>query len=109
MYGPRDEAARFSMLLAIPTISAFFGLFAGIELVADKLRRPRPRCDCRGAVIHHRLARATIVVFMRLDKNISFTPFVIYRTASARAGCRRPAVMAQSQGIKNADNAARNR
>ena len=73
----RPEAARFSMLLAIPTISAF-GLFAGI-----KLAREGAQADMSGAVIVAVLsflsAYVAIAFFMRLTQRISFTPFVIYR------------------------------
>ena len=76
---PRDEAARFSMLLAIPTISAF-GLFAGVELVADGAQATKAAAAIVAA-LSFVTAYATIAVFMRLTKNISFTPFVIYRIA----------------------------
>jgi len=75
----RPEAARFSMLLAIPTILAF-GLFAGVDLIRDGA----------GATIAAALivaglslltAFATIAVFMKLTARMSFTPFVIYRIA----------------------------
>ncbi len=73
----RTEAARFSMLLAIPTISAF-GLFAGLELVKDGAD-----ADLAAAAIVAALsffaAYAAIAVFMRLTRSVDFTPFVIYR------------------------------
>ena len=73
----RTEAARFSMLLAIPTIAAF-GLFAGLELA-----REGSGGDMAGAaivaVLSFAVAYATIAFFMRLTRMISFTPFVIYR------------------------------
>lgn len=73
----RAEAARFSMLLAIPTIMAF-GLFAGLDLVRDGAQ-----ANISAALIVAALsfvsAYAAIAVFMRLVQRISFTPFVIYR------------------------------
>lgn len=73
----RPEAARFSMLLAIPTILAL-GSFAGIELV-----REGAQADMAGAAIVAVLsflsAYAAITFLMRLTQKISFTPFVIYR------------------------------
>ena len=73
----RTEAARFSMLLAIPTIAAF-GCFAGLELA-----REGSGGDMAGAgivaVLSFAVAYASIAFFMRLTRMISFTPFVIYR------------------------------
>lgn len=73
----RTEAARFSMLLAIPTIAAF-GLFAAIELARDG-----GGGDMAGAgivaVLSFASAYAAIAFFMRLTRMMSFTPFVIYR------------------------------
>ena len=73
----RKEAARFSMLLAIPTIAAF-GLFAGIELASGG-----DNSDAAGALIVAVLsfiaAFVAIHIFMRMTERMSFTPFVIYR------------------------------
>lgn len=73
----RSEAARFSMLLAIPSISAL-GLFAGIDLVRDGAQ-----AEMAGALIVAVLsffsALAAIAFLMRLTQKISFTPFVVYR------------------------------
>lgn len=73
----RPEAARFSMLLAIPTILAL-GAFAGIEIA-----REGAGADMLSALIVAVLsficAFAAIAVLMRLTRTISFTPFVIYR------------------------------
>lgn len=75
----RGEAARFSMLLAIPTIAAF-GLFAGLKLNAEGAG-----ADMASAAIVAALsfgaALGAIHIFMRLTQKISFTPFVIYRIA----------------------------
>jgi len=79
----RTEAARFSMLLAIPTISAF-GLFAGLELISVGAG-----ASLTGAVIVAVLsflsAYVAILVFMQLTHRMSFTPFVIYRVGLGAA------------------------
>mgnify|MGYP000064791956 CR=1 FL=1 len=73
----RTEAARFSMLLAIPTIAAF-GLFAGLDLVTEGAQATISAAAVVAA-LSFAVAFATIAVFMRLTHSISFTPFVIYR------------------------------
>ncbi|MEM0928777.1 MAG: undecaprenyl-diphosphate phosphatase [Pseudomonadota bacterium] len=73
----RKEAARFSMLLAIPTISAF-GLYAFLDLMS---------ADQKGdlaaglviAVLSFIAALITISVFLKATERFSFAPFVIYR------------------------------
>ena len=75
----RTEAARFSMLLAIPTISAF-GAFAGLELIRDGAGASFAAAGFV-AVLSFAAAYAAIAVFMRLTQRMSFTPFVIYRVA----------------------------
>lgn len=73
----RTEAARFSMLLAIPTIAAV-GLYGGVEIA-----RQGPDGEWRDAAImaaiSFAVAYATIAALMRLTRSVSFTPFVIYR------------------------------
>jgi len=73
----RPEAARFSMLLSIPTIMAL-GAFAALKIVADGAE-----AEARDAVVMAALsfvaAFLTITAFMRLTARISFTPFVVYR------------------------------
>ncbi len=73
----RPEAARFSMLLAIPTILAL-GAFATLEIIRDGAG-----ADMRSALIVGVLsfasAYAAIAVLMKLTRTISFLPFVIYR------------------------------
>lgn len=73
----RAEAARFSMLLAIPTILAVGG-FAGLELATQGTNE-----DIRAAAVVFALsflvAWAVIALFMRYTQRMSFTPFVIYR------------------------------
>lgn len=73
----RAEAARFSMLLSIPTIAAF-GLLAGIELVRSG--ENALQADAVTAmVLSFAAAYASIWVFMSWVNRIGFAPFVIYR------------------------------
>ena len=73
----RTEAARYSMLLAIPTILAL-GFFAGIELYRDGVNASMAAAGIV-AVLSFIAAYAAIAFFMELTKRIDFTPFVIYR------------------------------
>ena len=73
----REEAARFSMLLAIPTILAG-GSFAALELIKDGAEAQIEAALIVG-VLSMLAAFASIAVLMRLTRKISFTPFVIYR------------------------------
>lgn len=73
----RPEAARFSMLLAIPTILAL-GLFAGISIIQDGAGATVSSAAIV-AVLSFLTAYAAIAVLMQLMERISFTPFVIYR------------------------------
>lgn len=73
----RAEAARFSMLLAIPTIAAF-GLFAGLELIGEGAGATTMQAAIVAA-LSFLSAYAAIAVFMRLTRTMSFTPFVVYR------------------------------
>ncbi len=73
----RTEAARFSMLLAIPTILAL-GFFAGVEILREGAGAPGVSAAVV-AVLSFICAFASIAVLMRLTRSISFTPFVIYR------------------------------
>ncbi len=75
----RHEAARFSMLLAIPTISAF-GLFATLKLVSDGAGATMTAAAIV-AGLSFVAAFAAIAVFMRLTRSVDFTPFVLYRIA----------------------------
>jgi len=78
----RAEAARFSMLMAVPVIAAF-GLLAGIELA----RGATPGASLTDGLIVAGLsffaAWAAIAVLMRVVDRIGFLPFVIYRLALA--------------------------
>ena len=73
----REEAARFSMLLAIPAIGAL-GLFAAIEIVRDGAGATMQAAGIVAA-LSFATAYAAIAVLMTLTRKISFTPFVIYR------------------------------
>ena len=73
----RTEAARFSMLLAIPTILAL-GAFAGLDLVTEGAGGTMVQAGVV-AVLSFFSAYASIFVLMRLTQRMSFTPFVIYR------------------------------
>ncbi len=73
----RRDAARFSMLLSIPTIAAA-GLLLGVELV-----RLGELALTRDVVVGGALAFVSafvaIVLMMRWLRHASFTPFVVYR------------------------------
>ena len=80
----RSDAARFSMLMAVPVIAAF-GLLAGIELA----RGADPGASLTDGLVIAGLsfiaALAAIAVLMRVVDRIGFLPFVIYRLALAGA------------------------
>jgi len=73
----RTEAARFSMLLSIPTIAAA-GLLLGVQLARlDELALTRDVLV--GGVLAFGSAFLAIVLMMRWLQHASFTPFVVYR------------------------------
>lgn len=73
----RTDAARFSMLMAIPVIMAA-GTLAGLDIAkAGDIRLTHEAL--LGAVITFFCALAAIALLLRWLKNASFTPFVIYR------------------------------
>jgi len=75
----RTDAARFSLLLSIPTILAA-GLLLGVELI--QLRELALTRDAvLGAVLAFASAWLAIVLMMRWLRHASFTPFVVYRVA----------------------------
>ena len=80
----RSDAARFSMLMAVPVIAAF-GLLAGVELA----RGADPGASLTDGLIIAALsfaaALAAIAVLMKIVDRIGFLPFVIYRLALAGA------------------------
>jgi len=73
----RPEAARFSMLLAIPTIMAF-GLFSAVEL-AEGGDAGRMTDAALVAGLSFVSAYGAIFLFMRMLQRMSLTPFVLYR------------------------------
>ncbi|NBB68812.1 MAG: undecaprenyl-diphosphate phosphatase [Alphaproteobacteria bacterium] len=73
----RTDAARFSMLLSIPTIAAA-GLLLGVELVRlGELALTRDAL--LGAALAFGSALVAIIAMMRWLRHASFTPFVVYR------------------------------
>ena len=78
----RSEAARFSMLMAIPVIAAF-GLLAGIELAQGEAAGASLTDGLIVAGLSFLAAWASIAVLMKLVDRIGFLPFVIYRVALA--------------------------
>lgn len=73
----RQEAARFSMLLSIPTIAAA-GLLAGREIYRSGETVLQSGAVAAGTVAFI-TALASIALFMKWLKRSSLTPFVIYR------------------------------
>ncbi len=75
----RREAARFSMLLSIPTIAAF-GLLAGLDLMSEDA--PIAWQDAGLAIgLSFASAFVSIWFFLKLLERMSLTPFVLYRLA----------------------------
>lgn len=79
----RKEAARFSMLLAIPTILGA-GAAGALELAESGDVTLQADAGI-AAVLSFLAALASIAVFMRLLEKISLTPFVIYRVVLGAA------------------------
>ena len=74
----RTEAARFSMLLSIPTIAAS-GLYLATDLGEGGGTALLPALIV--AALSFAAAYAAIGIFLRLTRSVSYTPFVIYRIA----------------------------
>lgn len=75
----RDEAARFSMLLSIPTIVG-----AGALIVLDLVELGEARVNGQillAAGLAFASALAAIALMMRWLQHASYTPFVVYRCA----------------------------
>lgn len=72
----RTEAARFSMLLSIPTIAAS-GLYLAMDLGGGTPVGPAALV----AVLSFAAAYVAIDLFLRLTRSVSYTPFVLYRIA----------------------------
>jgi len=75
----RVEAARLSMLMAIPTILASGAVVAADVAAQADLQAARD--GLIGAVFAFLSALAALAVMMRLARTISFTPYVVYRVA----------------------------
>ena len=73
----RPEAARFSMLLALPTIAAF-GLYTALELY-ETGSAVLQQDALLVTILSFLSALAAIAVFMRLLEKMTLLPFVIYR------------------------------
>ncbi len=73
----RPEAARFSMLLAIPTI-LIFGAFAGLDLSSTD-HPVQLRDGLIVGLLSLIICYGVIHFFMLMTRKMSFTPFVIYR------------------------------
>jgi undecaprenyl-diphosphatase len=80
----RSEAARFSMLMAVPVIAAF-GLLAGVELARGADAGASLADGLVVAGLSFVAALVAIAVLMRVVDRIGFLPFVIYRLALAAA------------------------
>ncbi|WP_017931442.1 undecaprenyl-diphosphate phosphatase [Robiginitomaculum antarcticum] len=76
----RPEAARFSMLMAIPVILAG-GLYALFRLVTNGENAASLSDGLWVVGLSFIAAYAAIAVFMKLIAKISFLPFMIYRVA----------------------------
>lgn len=75
----REDAARLAMLMSIPTIVAS-GALLGIEVASD-MNTDLARDATIAAAFAFLAALAALHFMMRLLKNVSFTPYVIYRIA----------------------------
>lgn len=73
----RDDAARISMLMSVPTIVAS-GVFLGAE-AAYEADLALLRDGAIAAVLAFGAALLALSVMMRLLRRVSFTPYVIYR------------------------------
>ncbi|MEL6206024.1 MAG: undecaprenyl-diphosphate phosphatase, partial [Pseudomonadota bacterium] len=73
----RHDAAKLSMLMAIPTIAAS-GLVVGADVAAEA-NWALARDAAIGAVFAFASALAALAVMMPLARRISFTPYVVYR------------------------------
>lgn len=74
----REDAARLSMLMSIPTIMAS-GLLLGVEVAADPNAASLARDGAIAAVFAFVSALLALSLMMRLLRSVSFTPYVIYR------------------------------
>jgi len=75
----REDAAKLSMLMSIPTILAS-GALLGLDLVGQA-NWATLRDGLIAAVFSCAAALGALTIMMRLLKTVSFTPYVIYRIA----------------------------
>ena len=75
----RTAAARFSMMLSIPTIAAS-GLYLAKDVASEGGGTPLGAA-LLVAALSFAAAYAAIGLFLRLTRSVSFTPFVVYRIA----------------------------
>ena len=75
-YG-REDAARLSMLMSIPTILAS-GILLGAEVAIDA-DLAAARDSALAALLAFGSALLALSLMMRLLRSVSFTPYVIYR------------------------------
>ena len=73
----REDAARLSMLMSIPTILAS-GALLGAEVVGEA-DWEMLRLAGIGAIFAFAAALLALALMMRLLRSVSFTPYVIYR------------------------------
>lgn len=73
----REDAAKISMLMSIPTIAAS-GTLLGLD-VASSANMQMARDALIGAVFAFGAALLALSLMMRLLRSVSFTPYVIYR------------------------------
>jgi len=73
----REDGAKLSMLMSIPTIIAA-GTLAGVE-VAATANAQAAKDGALAAVLAFFAALVALTLMMRLLKSVSFTPYVIYR------------------------------
>jgi undecaprenyl-diphosphatase len=73
----RESAARLAMLMSIPTILAS-GTVLGIEVLATA-DVEAARDGAVAAAMAFVSALAALAFMMRLLRNVSFTPYVVYR------------------------------
>ncbi|MDH5797798.1 MAG: undecaprenyl-diphosphatase, partial [Paracoccaceae bacterium] len=75
----REDAARISMLMSIPTILASGALLTFDIVNSGDL--PAARDATIGALFAFVAAIGALSLMMRLLRTVSFTPYVIYRIA----------------------------
>ena len=76
----REDAARLSMLMSIPTILAA-GALVGVDALAAERDAGFWRDLALAAALAFLAALGALALMMRLLRSVSFTPYVIYRVA----------------------------